>query len=92
MRGIYGKSWETKLQFISVQDQSTYFWKDINSGIYVVMICRSASFWKWLVGSTLFFLDGQRITEINQGEVGMNVFMEIYQDLGNLNISISIQI
>ena len=31
------------------------FWKDIHVGIYLVMRCSIASWWEWLVGSTLFF-------------------------------------
>ena len=52
---IYGKSWETKLRIIRVKDQSKDFWKDIHVGIYLVMRCSIASWWEWLVGSTLFF-------------------------------------
>ena len=52
---MYGKSRETKFQLIRVQDRIKYFWKDIRIEIDAVMICRGASWWEWLVVSSLFF-------------------------------------
>ena len=43
------------MQFIRVQCQIKYVWKDIGIGIDVVMRCRSASWWEWLCGYKLFF-------------------------------------
>ena len=55
MREMYGEPRDTKLWLIRVQDQSKYSWKHIRVINNVVMICRSASWWEWLGGSTLFF-------------------------------------